>query len=214
MAREIVIFINGILTNPGDAFAWTDDAVRWFNKNASERVSPDKFEYYTPALLRRITIDKNVRDLVQTIAEYASDLDPGQRLHLVGHSNGCELIARALQLTPARFASVHLISGAVERDFTNNGLGRKLEIGQVGAVFCYCSRGDKVLKYLARPSQVFHFLGLGYGDLGARGPSGIGDQISDRVETTWSETFGHSDWFAVENFYDTMHSVLANVLKS
>jgi pimeloyl-ACP methyl ester carboxylesterase len=211
--RDLVIFINGILTRPGNAFAWTDDAVRWMNRKASDRFAADKFEYHSPALLRRLFIRGHAEDLARTISDYVSDEVP-PRLHLVGHSNGCELIARAVQLTGARIASLHLISGAVERDFGKNGLGTRLARGQVGKVWCYCSHGDHVLKYLARGSQIVTFGALGYGDLGYRGPAGVEDPILNRVETHWENELGHSDWFGQPHFEATMSRLHRNLLAS
>lgn len=206
MNRHVFIFVNGILARPGEAFAWTDRAVQWFNNNAADGTVSDKFEYYSPALLRRFFQRGHAMDLAETMAQY-----PGARLHLVGHSNGCDLIARAIRLTAAPIASLHLISGAVERDFARNGLGERLVRGQIGAVFCLCSKGDQVLRYFARPSQVFACLGVGYGDLGLRGAA---NPVPARVRHVWRDTMGHSDWFTAENFDRTMATVLNQSLHS
>lgn len=207
-ARDQFLFINGILTSPGAANEWTDRAVQWFNMNAPDGVVADKFEYYSPALLRRFFQRGHIDNLAEVIANYG-----GARLHLVGHSNGCELIAQALRYTSAPIASVHLIAGAVDRDFNTNGLSLRLLRGQVKRVVCYCSHGDNVLKYFARPSQIFGFLGLGYGDLGLRGPTGVQATAGCTVETYWRETYGHSDWFANEHFGETMNRIMHRALE-
>jgi len=210
--RDLVIFINGILTRPGNAFAWTDEAVRWLNRQDLAHVAADRFEYFCPPLTRRLFLARDAQNLARAIAEYTAGA-PDCRLHLVGHSNGCELIARAVQLTGTRFATLHLISGAVERDFTKNGLGERLQRGQIGAVYCYCSRGDAVLKYFARGSQLITGGLLGYGDLGYRGPAGVGSPAFNPVETHWETSFGHSDWFSAQNFDQTMQRVLRNITR-
>lgn len=197
MTRDVFIFINGILTSPGDSRAWTDRAVQWFNNN-SDGVS-DKFEYYSPALLRRFFQTGHALDLAETLAQY-----PGGRLHLVGHSNGCDLIARSIRLTSAPIASVHLIAGAVERDFHKNGLGERLERGQIGAVFCLCSKGDHVLRYFARASQIATLGLIGYGDLGYRGAV---EQHTPRLYHVWRDELGHSDWFGPGEFDRTMETI-------
>lgn len=204
MPREVVIFINGILTRPGDAFAWTDSAVRWFNRHLGEQLVADRFEYFSPALFRRLTLQRHAQNLARALADYAAGAPCDFRLHLVGHSNGCELIARALELNSSPIASVHLISAALDRDFGRNGLARRLERGQVGAVHCYCSKGDNVLRFGARPTQLFRALGLGYGDLGYRGPAGVPEVVGWKVHTHWAPGYGHSDWFTPPNFESTM----------
>lgn len=209
MNRDVFIFVNGILTRPGEAFAWTDRAVQWMNLHAADGVVSDKFEYYAPALLRRLYQRGHADDLAETIAQY-----PGARLHLVGHSNGCDLIARAVRLTSTPIASVHLIAAALERDFAKNGLGERLARGQIGAAYCLCSRGDMVLGRLARATQLLGFLGLGYGDLGGRGPFApeAGQLAAWRVRTIWRNTLGHSDWFSPAEFERTLSTVLTQSL--
>lgn len=202
--RDVFLFVNGILTRPGDAFAWTDRAVQWVNRNAPDGVVSEKFEYYSPALLRRLFQNKHARDLAETIAQY-----PGARLHLVGHSNGCDLIARAVRLTSAPIASIHLIAGAVDRDFAANGLGERLARGQIGGVYCLCSRGDLILGRLARASRLLTLGLLGYGDLGCRGPI---SHAFPRVFTVWRSSLGHSDWFNATEFERTLATVHTQAL--
>lgn len=211
-ARDVLLFINGILTRPGDAFAWTDLAVRWMINHGPAMTRGDRFEYGCPALLRRFFLRGHACDLARVIGEYAAGHGHHPRLHLAGHSNGCELIARAVQLSSAPIASIHLIAGAVDRDFRVNGLGDRILRGQVGKAWCYCSHGDYVLKYAARPSQIFKAIGLGYGDLGGRGPIGVTPQ--HRIETHWADDYGHSDWFLPDNFDRTMRLVLTNALNA
>jgi pimeloyl-ACP methyl ester carboxylesterase len=202
--KDVFIFVNGILTNPGNSRAWTDRAVQYFNNRAATGVVSDKFEYYSPALLRHIFQRGHAIDLAETIAEY-----PGARLHLVGHSNGCDLIARAVRMTSAKITSLHFISAALERDFHKNGLGERIARGQIGHVFCLCSRGDKVLTYLARASRIATLGLLGYGDLGCRGAA---SPVLPQVWHTWRNSLGHSDWFAGENFERTMETILTQSL--
>lgn len=198
--KSVFIFVNGILTSPGNSRAWTDRAVQWMNNRASEGTVSDKFEYYSPALLRRLFQRAHAMDLAETIAEY-----PNSRLHLVGHSNGCDLIAMAVRMTSAPIESIHLISGAVDRDFARNGLGERLERGQVKRVFCLCSHGDKVLTYLARASRIATLGLFGYGDLGCRGAA---NPVPRNVRHVWRDSLGHSDWFSPAHFDRTMETIL------
>lgn len=197
-ARHVMIFVNGILTRPGDHLGWTDRAVHWFN-NQETGVSSYAFEYATPALTRRLFQARHADNLAETIAQYPKD-----HLHLVGHSNGCDLIARALRLTSRHITSVHLISAALERDFRKNGLGERIAREQIGRTYCYCSRGDHVLRYLAPASRWASLHLLGYGDLGA---TGAAKPVPPRVAHTWRDTMGHGDWFAPEHFDTTMQMI-------
>lgn len=201
MSRDVFIFVNGILTRPGNAFAWTDRAVHWFNRN-EEHARCYAFEYGCPALLRFAFQAGFARDLAETLAQY----DPTDRLHLVGHSNGCDVIARAIRLTSAPIASVHLISAALNRDFSATGLAERLRRGQIRTVYCLCSRGDQVLRYLAPASRIATLGLAGYGDLGCKGPLVPAD-VGDRVRTLWRNTLGHGDWFSAEEFERTMETV-------
>lgn len=199
--RDVFIFVNGILTRPGDAKGWTDRAVHWFNRNVPGSASYP-FEYYSPALLRFVFQRGHVDDLAETIAQYGPDF----RLHLVGHSNGCELIRRALLLTSAKIASVHFISAAVDADLAAGGLVERLERGQIGELFLLCSKGDSVLRYLAPASRVLSFGLLGYGSLGQTGAK---HTQTAGVRHVWREDLGHSDWFSPQEFETTMRTVHA-----
>jgi len=202
--RDQFLFINGILTMPGNSRAWTDKAVQWFNRNAPENAVSDKFEYYSPALLRRLYQDGHAADLAEVISEYA-----GARIHLVAHSNGCDLIARALRPTSTQIHTIHLISAALERDFELNGMGERITRGQIHRIYCLCSKGDKVLGVLARATQVATLGLLGYGDLGCRGAK---KPVPPRVHHYWRDTMGHSDWFNPSNFTTTMDEILTQAM--
>jgi pimeloyl-ACP methyl ester carboxylesterase len=209
MARDVFIFVNGILTNPGNAQAWTDRAEEWFNLHAPGTVLTVKHEYFCPALTRRLFIRGDTANLAAALAAYAA---PIYRVHLVAHSNGAELSARAIAQSGVRVASLHLIQAAADRNFHRNGLNRARERGQLGNVYCYCSRGDAVLKYLALASRLATLGLAGYGDLGYHGPEAVEPCATSTVETLWRNQFGHSDWFTAENFGATMHHVLFHAI--
>lgn len=211
MARDVFIFVNGILTNPGNAKAWTDRAEEWFNLHAPSTVVTVKHEYFCPALTRRLFLRGDTADLAETLAAYAA---AEYRVHLVAHSNGAELSARAIAQSGVRIASLHLIQGAVDRNFHRNGLNRARGRGQLGPVFCYCSHGDAVLKYLALASRIATLGFAGYGDLGYHGPEAVEIVPASTVETVWRHAYGHSDWFSPEHFGATMHHVLFHALGS
>lgn len=205
MRRDpVYIVVNGILTNPGDARAWTDRAVTFLHSADSVDVQAEKFEYFASALTRRFKQQRHADDLAALIRNYN-----GREIHLVGHSNGCDLILRALSITHTSIASIHLIAGACDEDFDRNGLNEDLACGQLQHVHVYTSPDDCVLKYAGRASRLlFGWLGLGYGLLGLVGPKFV-----TRAERVWRYDrpgFGHSTWFAEENFANTFNLILHN----
>ncbi len=203
-ARPVYIVVNGILTNPGDARAWTDRIVTWLHSHAHVDVQAEKFEYFASALTRRLRQQRHADELAALIRNYA-----GRKIHLVGHSNGCDLIIRALKVTHTEIASVHLIAAACDEDFDRNGLNEDLTCEQLGCVHVYTSPDDGVLKYLGRTSRaLLGWLGLGYGLLGLVGPKFV-----TRAERVWRYDrpgFGHSTWFAEEHFVETVNLILKN----
>jgi hypothetical protein len=173
------ILVNGILTDPGAHDAWTDAGVTWLHTRAP--------------------------------ATEASGVV------LVGHSNGAEVICRALREVEIGtrgssslqgrhpVAEVHLIAPACEADFDRNGLNAALEYGRVGAVHVYMSGQDRALRLARWSRRLFGWLGLGYGDLGLRGPVNAAGRVFAHREAT----FGHSTWFAGAEFERTMQRILA-----
>ncbi len=202
--EPVFIVVNGILTNPGEAREWTDRAVTWLHSMADENVQAEKFEYFASALTRRFRQQRHAEDLAALIRHYT-----GRQIHLVGHSNGCDLILRALATTSTEIASVHLVAGACDEDFDRNGLNEDITCGQVRHVHVYTSPDDGVLKWAARPSRLlFGWLGLGYGLLGLVGPKFV--TLSERVWRYDRPGFGHSTWFTDDNFAATFNRILVN----
>lgn len=199
--EPVFILVNGILTNPGDARAWTDRAVTWLHNFAPEPVQAEKFEYFASALTRRFHQQRHAEELAALIRQYA-----GRKINLVGHSNGCDLILRALAITSTEIAAVHLVAAACDEDFDRNGLNEDLACGQVARVHVYTSPDDGVLKWAARPSRLlFGWLGLGYGLLGLVGPKFA--LQTGKVTRHDRPGFGHSSWFTDENFSATFNLI-------
>lgn len=200
--EPVYIVVNGILASPGDARGWTDRAVTWLHNEAEVNVQAEKFEYFASALTRRIRQQAHAEDLAALIRRYS-----GREIHLVGHSNGCDLILRALRLTTTGVRSVHLIAAACDEDFDRNGLNEDLVSGQLGNVHVYTSPDDGVLKWAARPSRwLLGWAGLGYGLLGLVGP-----KFEARPELVTRDDrpgYGHSTWFSDEHFVETFKLIL------
>lgn len=200
----VYILVNGILTSPGSAREWTDRAVTWLHSEAAADVRAEKFEYYASALTRRLRQQRHAEDLADLIRHYS-----GRSIHLVGHSNGCDLILRALRATQTEIASVHMLAAACDEDFARNGLNEDITSGRVKQVHVYTSPDDGVLKWAARPSRwLFGWAGLGYGLLGLVGPQFVA--MGERVWRYDRPGFGHSTWFTEENFAATFNRILVN----
>ena len=205
------ICINGILTNPGDADGWTDRAVTWLNVRTDAQC--EKFEYATGALTRRLLQNWRAGGIAKMAGYYIAK---GCEVVLVGHSNGCDLAARVLDiLAPARIRSAHLFAAATD----GASLSRALNDRQLGALHLYGSRKDRALQFAGVTAKLLNPLGLGYGDLGRRvdhfaaNNNPIGG--SPVVFAHNDDTQDHSSWFERgENFERTMRAIVANEFPS
>ncbi|MBB5035564.1 alpha/beta hydrolase family protein [Prosthecobacter vanneervenii] len=206
MKRTCYIAINGIRTNPGDAEGWTDRFVTWVNTRLPDGVVAEKFEYACSALLRRVHQRERADEIAKKVGYYRR---AGYRLVLVGHSNGCDLIARVLEACGAEIDAAHLISPAAdEEDFAE-----AIREGLVRRVHVYGSRNDGALKFARMTRPWLAWLGLGYGSLGLRGrefarlfPCVVADHSDDAQ--------GHGTWLQRgEKFEALMRLISANDLE-
>lgn len=202
---DFVLFINGILTRPGDQFGWTDRAERWVGDNTDHEY--DALEYFHTPLFGRIFNEGKVyREALALLAGYyASARYAGKefRPHIVAHSHGCEITRKLILNSGFNFRAVHLFAAAISSDF-DKGLNKALDSGKVGEVCLYVSKADSVLKYLPPLS-----LGL-YGRLGYEGPKKVAKSVVERVHVT-TRNMGHSEWFAPANFRTLMEEVNARI---
>jgi hypothetical protein len=90
-SHVIVIAVNGILTLPSDSDGWTDRLVVQINAAWPDKYRGDKYEYFCSPLLRMVGQEHRGEELFGLIGKYEPDKN---RIHLVGHSNGCDLIER------------------------------------------------------------------------------------------------------------------------
>jgi predicted alpha/beta hydrolase family esterase len=180
------LVVNGILTRPSDINNWTDVFEDLYQ---NEGYPCTKYEYFSGALTRWIKQGKRVKD-IETIVNRIN-----APVVYVGHSNGCELFGRLMKDTKTHFEAAHLFAPAMDADCNQNGLTLGLLANRVNNIYLYCSKGDKILKDIARPTSFLKIIGLGYGDLGFEGPKNILPQIENRIYTTWKDSLDHSDWF-------------------
>lgn len=214
MKPTVYIYVNGILTLPGASDGWTDRAVTWTHLNTQHRA--EKFEYFSGALTRRLWQARRGRKLARMIGFY---LKQGWRIHLVGHSNGCDVILRALNelrhdpLPGGRLTlieSLHLFGAACDADFDRNWLNSMLSSGDVQRVRIYVGGRDWALRIAYYTEKVLRWVGLGYGTLGRTGPIGVWCNNSKKVETVVEPQFGHSTWWGQDAiFHRTMEEITA-----
>lgn len=195
MKKQIVIFINGILTWPGNNRDWNYRAVVWTQINTEFRTVA--VEYFCGPIGRAFGQRKRAAKITQLLQAYA-----GWEITLVGHSNGCAVILAALaaSLVYPNIKAIHLVSGACEADFVRNGLNEAIEDGRVGMVGVYVGKKDMALRLAS------HWLGrmLGYGVLGLHGPRNVSAEAAGSVVVLEWPEFGHSDAWRPEHFDRTM----------
>lgn len=199
-ARHVCICVNGILTNPGESDGWTDRAVTWLQTRTSARA--EKFEYACGAILRRLRQQQRAEAISRMCGFYFA---AGFSVSLIGHSNGCDLIARVLELTPQRFARVHLFAAAA--DWAP--FAYALHMGRVDRVALYVSANDRALRLGHLSRRLLGWLGLGYGNLGCVVPAAA--EANPQVTVSRHDDYGHSTWFERgDRFEATMQLLLAN----
>jgi hypothetical protein len=196
----VEINVNGILAFPGRSDGWTDRAVTLGHLYLGMR--EEKFEHFSGVLTRHVWQEKRALALADLVNRY---LDRGWPIFLRGHSNGCDVICRALAYLDGAVQGLQLIAAACEADFSANGLNRALLRGVVHRVQLCCSPDDRAL-WLARISHPFlNLFSNGYGSLGFTGPMNVADEIEHRVSTHWRPGFDHGTWLSSENLLSTMH---------
>jgi len=205
LSKRVYIFVNGILNDPGSADGWTDRAVTWTNIHSD--ACGEKYEYACGALTRRLFQQRRAEKLAKMIDYYAHAFGRWDVV-MVGHSNGCDVILRTLQLTNAPIAELHLVAAACEADFELNGLGNRIRSGQIRQVYVYMGGRDTALQWAQISGRLLRPFGLGYGSLGRTGPVNRPELFSSAVETIVEPEFGHSSWFEKANLENTMDEIV------
>lgn len=193
--REIVIFVNGILTRPGSAKNWTGKGVTWFH--TKRMVFAEKVEYISGALFSRSWGQKRRAEKLRKTLEYYKGWD----IHLVGHSNGSDVIFDCLKnMDWPEIKSITLFSPACSADFEKLGLNDPKAIRNIGKINVYIAGKDWAL--VLASSFVGKF--FGYGSLGKEGPK----NNSKKAYVAKFMNYGHSTWFEKEKFDHTMKLVV------
>lgn len=187
------ICINGIRADPSDARGWTDNFVTSLNIDTPDWVQAEKFEYYTSAIFRSWGQRKRAQELVRKINFY---LNAGYRVVLIGHSNGCDIIVKALDMG-IRVDAIHLFAAAAYEKDLETAIEEKL----VRRVHLYGSPDDLALKTASFTSKFLKLFGVGYGSLGLRGKT-LAEKYPNIVKDHSVKGYGHSTWFLVGEHYN------------
>jgi len=212
MREEVIIFVNGIMNFPGDARGWTGRAITHTHLNSKCYGNPlwaEDYSYFTIPLARHIDQQWRAERIAKKVNFYMTG---GWKVHLVGHSNGCDIILRCLNVLAGQpndcsIESVHLISAACEADFEKNGLNAFCDRGFVKHLFVYIAGSDWAMALAYYTQKFLRFLGLGFGSLGRTGPI-RNVMISGGVHV--EPDYGHSTWFNDNNLKTTMERIITN----
>jgi hypothetical protein len=190
--NKVFLFVNGILTIPGQSENWTAHATTWVHLHTRHKA--EKIEYFTGILGRPLYQRRRAEKLAHVLDEY---LKAGFEITLAAHSNGCDVVLDALQSRAwPKIKALHLISAANEADFDRNGLNQSLH--RIDDLTVWIAEKDWALALASTlPGQI-----LGYGTLGRRGPVNARRPVQVR-----RASFGHGDWFAADQLHHTMESI-------
>ena len=203
MKERVFIFVNGVLTWPGKADNWNGKAVTHVMSTTPHKA--EKMEYLSGLFFSRSLFQRSrARHLRKVLSFWHG---PNRELILVGHSNGCDVILDALDMSGwPKIHHIHFISAACSADFKENGLNAALKRGSVGGVTNWIAGKDWALKFTKTFTARFLF---GYGTLGRTGPENVDVRVADRVLAVTEPDFGHSTWFSEKHFRATMDRILA-----
>lgn len=203
MKPRMFILVNGINTLPDN---WTDEATTLIMRKGMGMA--DNVEYFITGLMRMVSNLKErmlgwtkhplFRSFQSRKAEELARMIEGYRekfeVILIGHSNGCDLIARAL-LQGAVASQAHLISPAAHgEDFLE-----VLKQFRVQLVYIYGSRADEALKI----GPLF-----GFGNMGLRGAEYAAKD--PRIVDCSRHMYGHSTWINGQHLERTLEQINRN----
>ncbi|WP_397379730.1 hypothetical protein [Prosthecobacter sp.] len=189
---QVFLFINGILTRPGESKNWTARAVTWTHINTPHKA--EKIEYFTTVLQRPLNNAARAEKLATTLDYY---LKAGFEVTIAAHSNGADVALDALKSRAwPKIKALHLISAANEADFNKNGLNQSLD--RIADLNVWIAENDWALALAnTLPGKL-----LGYGTLGRRGPINARRPVNVR-----RAAFGHGDWFAADQLDHTLQFI-------
>jgi len=206
MNKRMYIYVNGILNMPSNCDAWTDRAVTWtIKKQWNMNCWSEKFEYFADVVFRRMFQQKRAEKLYKMIANHYNDWS----IVLVGHSNGCDIIMRALDLLRFKKSidEVHLFAPACPR-YSLYDLRTMMLCNQVKDFVIYLSGNDEAMRLARLSLRLLSPFRLGYGDLGGMNPEEVEDVVGKNA-VVFKKEYGHSTWWKDdEHFENSMQMIM------
>lgn len=188
--------IPGILTDFENPKTWDYQAQLWLRENGYGEAAGFN---YQAGVLGGLASRKKYGGMVSSDLRdaNASGFTP---IIVVGHSNGCGIIAEGLSDHPDVFVDeIHLIAAAIDHDCDTNHLNAIAKRGQVKRVVLYVSPNDNALG--VGPL-------LGYGNLGKVGPVNVSPELAGILVRVDGDC-DHNDWVG-RDFEKTMQHIGGN----
>jgi pimeloyl-ACP methyl ester carboxylesterase len=149
---NLIVAVHGILTGRGDP-TWPERLERWAASHwpgvavLTDQYDSGPFPVWN-CFLRNPRAAKALSRVVENWVDQGESDGQKVRVHLVAHSNGCDIVRRlAIRLMSRgyRVESVLLFSGAVQNSAAKMGLSPFLSVGRLGRLVVYSADGDRVL---------------------------------------------------------------------
>ena len=202
MSRIVYIYVNGINSWPGTADGWTDRAVTWTHTRTEH--CAEKFEYWSGPFTRRMRQQWRAEKLAKMMSFYRAR---NIIIRLVGHSNGCDVIIRAMKLVGYKVDELHLIAPACSENMTENRLPYYLASGKVRQLTLYMAGNDRALRLAYLTEPLLGLFGMGYGWLGYVSPDQLEATFGTAARIVYEPHYGHSSWFDEHLFDRTMRII-------
>jgi len=208
--NRLFLFLNGVNNDPNSIHQSTDVMHRICQK---WHIRSDKYEYECTFLDRRVFQWKRVKHVIELVHAYQSD---GLDVHLVGHSNGSDIICRVIKDKSVTLGGIHLIAGACDASFKKNNINQAIEDNRLDRVTVFCSDNDQALiKAGWKWIEWLKYIGLGYhqgsGCLGKVGPKYRSIKAHKITKVVRDNTLDHPDWYKGEQLEKTVRVIVGGV---
>jgi pimeloyl-ACP methyl ester carboxylesterase len=205
--NKTYLLVPGINTFASSWNDWPNRAGAWINQNTPFKSQP--MLYSAGAVGSRFRHSALADTLADMLATYTK---AGVPVEIIAHSNGTRVALEALATANWPVVeAIHLVCGAVDGNFTTNGLGEALKYAKIGAVHTYMAKLDRAMKLEDLIVGRWLF-GIRTKDkpLGLAGPQGYDQQMynAGRITEHWWPDYGHSDCWHPENFESTMRLLM------
>lgn len=208
--KTIYIFERGILgwqSIFGDWLNWPNQAIAWIHKNTPHKAQT--LTYFTgfifPALTRKRRA-KNFAKLLNTYRAY------GWRIVLIAHSEGTATGLLAWKLAGYPLVDeLHLVCGACDSDFEQNGINHAVSLERVKQIFVYVAEQDRAMKLEdSYPGSICFGLQCHGTPLGLNGPTHQTNLSFERTTVRRWKWFGHSTCWVSQHFNTTLTLILGS----